>query len=261
MKYLFQNNQLEGLTLFSNKTNWKGILHAIREQISPSQFFFFFDSERGYNLKIFYRHFDAAKLKSIEDFLNNLPKTQAIIANDPLFENAPENTLHRLQLITKSFDISYKNELSDEVFVAFLCQTSNIIIEALDYNDFFIHEKNRLNFAIQLVFMALVRADKSAIAQNLNSVYDFSTNMTDNQTPLIDFFKEVQQIETEEKIETWVLDWLNISAVFLQKNKFRTLVESICLMLEIAGFSSQLLLISQYVLNKSNESEPIGVEI
>jgi hypothetical protein len=259
MKYLFQNNQLEGLALFSNKTNWKSVLHALKEQISPCQFFVFFDSERGYNLKIFCKHFDAAKLKSIEDFLNNLPKTQAIIANDPLFENAPENTLHRLQLIPKSFDISYENELSDEGFIAFLCQTSDIIIEALDYNDFFIHEKNRLNFAIQLVFMALVRADKYAIAQNLNSVYDFSTNMTDNQSPLINFFKEVQQIETEGEIETWVLDWLNISAVFLQKNKFQTLVESICLMLEIAGFSSQLLLISQYVLNKN--SEPVGVEI
>lgn len=178
-----------------------------------------------------------------------------------MFENAPENTLHRVQLIPKSFDISYENELSDEVFIDFLCQTSNIITEALAYNDFFIHEKNRLNFAIQLVFLALVRADKYAIAQNLNSIYDFGTNMTDNQLPLINFFKEVQQIETEEKIETWVLDWLNISEVFLQKNKFQTLVESICLMLETAGFSSQLLLISQYFLNKSNESEPVGVEI
>ncbi len=261
MKHLFQNNQLEGLTLFCNKTNWKDILHAVREQISPSQFFFFFDSERGYNIKIFFNYLNAVQLKSIEDFLSDLPKTQAIIANDPLFENAPENTLHRIQLIPKSFEISYEDELTDEFFVAFLCQTSNIIIEGLDYNDFFIHEKNRLNFAIQLVFMALVRADKYAITQNLNSVYDFSMNMTDNQSPLIVFFKEVQQIETEEKIETWVMDWINISAVFLQKSKFQTLVESICLMLEIAGFSSQLLLISQYVLNKSNESEPIGVEI
>lgn len=254
MKHLFQNNQLEGLTLFSNKINWKNLLHALKEQISPCQFFFFFDSERGDNLKIFYKNLDAAKLKSIEDFLNNLPKTQATIATDPLFENAPENTLHRVHLIQSSFDISYENELLDETFVAFLNQTSNIIIDALDYNDFFIHEKNRLNFAIQLVFMALVRADKNAIAQNLNSVYDSSTNITDNQSPLIVFFKEVQQIETEEKIETWVQDWLTISAGFLQKNKFQTLVESICVMLEISSFSLQLLLISQYVLNKSTES-------
>jgi hypothetical protein len=251
MKHLFQNNQLEGLALFSNKTNWKNLLHALKEQISPCQFFFFFDSERGHNLKIFCKHFDAAKLKSIEDFLNNLPKTPSTLASDPLFENTPENTLHRIKLIQKSFDISYENELSDDDFVAFLCQTSNIIIEALHYNDFFIHEKNRLNFAIQLVFMALARANKRAIAQNLNSLYDFSTNMTDNQSPLIDFFKEVQQIETDAKTEKWVLDWLSISADFLQKNKFQTLVESICVMLEISSFSPQLLLISQYVLNKT----------
>lgn len=253
MKHLFQNNQLEGLTLFSNKIHWKNILFAIREQISPCQFFFFFDSERGDNLKIFCKNFDAAKLKSIEDFLNNLPKTQTTIANDPLFENAPENSLHRVQLIQSSFDISYENELSDEDFMVFLCKASNIIIDALDYNDFFIHEKNRLNFAIQLVFMALVRADKVTITHKLNSLYDFDINI-DNQSPLINFFKEVQQIETEEKIEIWVQNWLNISAVFLEKNKFQTLVESICVMLEITGFSSQLLLISQSILNKSTKS-------
>lgn len=75
MKHLFQNNQLEGLTLFTDKGNWKSTLHAFKEQISPYQFFFFFDSERGYNLKIFFKHLEAAKLKSIEDFLNNLQKT------------------------------------------------------------------------------------------------------------------------------------------------------------------------------------------
>lgn len=254
MKSLFQNNQFEGFAIFSHKNNWKNILTVLREVMLPHKVFFFFDSERGNHLKVFSKHFEASQINAIEHFLATLPQTHEILTEDPLFKNTPENTVHRLQLIPKSIDIFYYNDLSDIDFTDFLCHTSSVVIDALHYNDFFIQEKNRLNFAIQLVFMALVRADKNLIIQNLKNLYTNAGNIGHN-TPLLGFFKDVQQIETEDNIENWVLDWLNISEDFLQKNTFQVMVESICQLLEIRSFSHQLFLITIFVLNETNATE------
>lgn len=251
MKSLFLNNQLEGLMIFVNKENWKNTLFAIRKLANAEAFFFFFDSERGSHLKLFSTHFEEAEINQIKVFLDTLPPTQTTIqSEDILFKNVPENTIQRIQLIPKTLDIVYDNAITDKKMAFFLCQLSNVIIDALEYNDFFIQEKNRINFAIQLIFMALVRTDKTRITQNLNALFGNNYESMEENLPLSNFYQEVQQIENEEEIEEWVLNWLTISEDFLQENPFQTLVESICMMLEIRTFSTQLLMIVRVVLKR-----------
>ncbi|MDZ7900478.1 MAG: hypothetical protein U5N85_20940 [Arcicella sp.] len=182
-------------------------------------------------------------------FLSTLSLTQTEPqTEDVLFKNVPENTVHRIQRIPRGYDIFYEEPISDEKMKLFLCQLSNVMIDALEYNDFFIREKNRMNFAIQLIFMALVRVDKTKITQNLDDLLGNNHEPVEENLPLSNFYREVQQIENEEEIETWVLDWLAISEGFLQENSFQTLVESICIMLEISSFSTQLLMMVGAVL-------------
>jgi hypothetical protein len=247
MKSLFQNNQLEGLMIFVYKENWKNTLLNLRKLANAEAFFFFFDSERGSHLKVFSNQFDETQINQIKVFLAKLPQTKPQ-TEDILFKNVPENTVQRIQLIPRAFDIFYEEDVSDKKMAIFLCQLSNVIIDALEYNDFFIQEKNRMNFAIQLIFMALVRVDKTKITQNLNVLFGDNYESVEENLPLSNFYQEVQQIEHEEEIEAWVLNWLAISEDFLQENSIQTLVESICVMLEISTFSTQLLLIVRLVL-------------
>jgi hypothetical protein len=247
MKSLFQNNQLEGLMIFVYKENWKNTLLNLRKLANAEAFFFFFDSERGSHLKVFSNQFDETQINQIKVFLDTLPQTKPQ-TEDILFKNVPENTVQRIQLIPRAFDIFYEEDVSDKKMAIFLCQLSNVIIDALEYNDFFIQEKNRMNFAIQLIFMALVRVDKTKITQNLNVLFGDNYESVEENLPLSNFYQEVQQIEHEEEIEAWVLNWLAISEDFLQENSIQTLVESICVMLEISTFSTQLLLIVRLVL-------------
>jgi hypothetical protein len=254
MKSLFQNNQLEGLMIFVHKENWKNTLLNLRKMANGEAFFFFFDADRGAHLKVFSQKFDETQISQIKAFLNTLLSTQTKPqTEDILFKNVPENTVQRIQLIPRAFDIFYEKGVSDKKMAIFLCQLSNVIIDALEYNDFFIQEKNRMNFAIQLIFMALVRADKTRITQNLNVLFGDNYESTEENLPLSNFYQEVQQIENEEEIEVWVLNWLAISEDFLQENSIQTLVESICIMLEISTFATQLLLIVRLVLVPSRK--------
>ena len=207
------------------------------------------------HLKVFSHQFDETQINQIEVFLNTLPPTQTKPqTEDVLFKNVPENTIQPIQLIPRAFDIVYEEGVSDEKMVIFLGQLSNVVIDALEYNDFFIQEKNRMNFAIQLIFMALVRTDKTKIIQNLTILFGNNQESVEENLPFSNFYQEVQQIENEEEIEKWVLNWLAISEDFLQENSFQTLVESICIMLEISTFSTQLLLIVRLVLVPSRKS-------
>jgi hypothetical protein len=251
MKSLFQNNPLEGLMIFVKKENWKNTLLVIQNLRIDKPFFFFFDSERGSHLKLFANQFDETSINQIQAFLATLSQTEVEPqTEDILFKNVPENTIQRIQLISRVSDIFYEEGISDKKMETFLCQLSNVVIDALGYNDFFIQEKNRMNFAIQLIFMALVRTDKRQVAQSLNVLLGNNDESVEENLPLSNFYQEVQQIENEEEIEAWVLNWLAISEDFLQENSFQTLVESICMMLEIRTFSTQLLLIVQLVLKE-----------
>lgn len=248
MKTLFTNNQFEGIMVFSHKDNWTTILTFLDKLLGRNQFFFFFDSERGYHLKIFSKNFQSNQLEEIYLFLKTLPISATTSGEDPFFSNIPENSLHYIQYIPQSIDINYHDNLTNDVLDTFLNKLSSVVIDALRYNNFFIEEKHRINFAIQLIFMALVRADKEKIKQELAEVLENLPNKIEHNSPLVEFFKDVQEIESEEKIEAWVINWLNTTADFLSTTTLQTLVESICTTLEIRGFVAQLLYTTQTVL-------------
>lgn len=250
MKNLFTNSQLTGFYIFSNKSNWKTILTYLENVLGRNQFFFFFDSERGHHLKIFRETFDAQQIDLIKHFLEILPKSNPTLIEDPLFKNVPQNTLLLLQYIPQSSNISYPELLSSEYCINFCQQLSTIIIDALHYNDFFIEEKNRINFAIQLIFMALVKANKEKIKLELEKTLVYNPHSLSSDSPLVSFYQNVQGIESEEEIEHWVVEWLIIAAEFLNQTSLQTLVDIVCLLLEIRGFSTQLLLTAQAVLKK-----------
>ncbi len=250
MKNLFTNSQLTGFYIFSNKSNWKTILTYLENVLGRNQFFFFFDSERGHHLKIFRETFNAQQIDLIKQFLATLPQSDTTLIEDPLFKNVPQNTLLLLQHIPQSSNISYPELLPSEHYINFCQQLSAIIIDALHYNDFFIEEKNRINFAIQLIFMALVKANKDKIKLELEKTLGQSTQSLSSDSPLVNFYQNVQGIESEEKIEQWVVEWLVIAAEFLNQTSLQTLVDIVCVLLEIRGFSTQLLLTAQAVLKK-----------
>lgn len=248
MKNLFTNNQLEGFMVFSHKRNWKTIVSFLEETLGQNQFLFFFDSERGYHLKVFSTNIQKNQLNTISSYLEALPVSETPVNEDPLFKNVPENTLHNIKFIPQTINITYPDNLTNGEYVIFLEHLSSVVIDALRYNDFFIEEKNRINFAIQLIFMALVKANKEQIKQELAETLENTLNNIDNNSPLVNFYKGVQQIESEERIENWVINWLNIASGFLNNAPFHTLVETICTMLEIRGFAPQLLYTTKAVL-------------
>ncbi|GAB2613426.1 hypothetical protein GCM10027035_07400 [Emticicia sediminis] len=250
MKNLFINSHLKGFYIFSNKSNWKTILNQLENVLGRNQFFFFFDSERGYHLKIFRATFDAQQIDLIKQFLTTLPQLDTTLIEDPLFKNVPQNTLLSLQYIPQSVNIAYPELLPSKQYINFCQQLSAIIIDALNYNDFFIEEKNRINFAIQLIFMALVKANKDKIKLELEKVLGSEAQQLDSDSPLVHFYKNVQKIESEEEIQHWVVEWLAIAAEFLNQTSLQTLVDIVCVLLEIRGFSTQLLLTAQSVLKK-----------
>lgn len=249
MKNLFINSQLNGFYIFSNKNNWKTILTYLEDVLGRNQFFFFFDSERGHHLKIFRATFDAQQIDLIKQFLTTLPQSDTTLIEDPLFKNVPQNTLLLLQYIPQSSNISYPELLPSEHYINFCQQLSAIIIDALKYNDFFIEEKKRINFAIQLVFMALVKANKDKIKLELEKTLGSEAQQLDRDSPLVHFYQNVQKIESEEEIQHWVVEWLAIASEFLNQTSLQTLVDIVCVLLEISSFSSQLLLTSQAVLD------------
>jgi hypothetical protein len=249
MKSLFEHHPTEGIMVFTEKENWKNTLLLIRNILGNETFFFFFDADRGSHLKVFSTHFEEKSIQQIQAFLQIIPATRnPQLPEDILFKNAPENSIQRILMIPKASDILYKERISEVDFKHFLGQLCHIVIDALAYNDFFIPEKNRINFAIQLLFMALVRTDKNLINRNLSAF--FGNNEIENNSPLSDFYREVQQIESEEEIEEWVLSWLGISEQFLKENSFQILVESVCTVLEIKSFSTQLMMMVYVVLQE-----------
>lgn len=250
MKNLFTNTHLVGFMVFSHKKNWKTILSFLEETLDSNQFFFFFDSERGYHLKVFGTNIQKKQLDSISSFLVALPVSEVPLSEDPLFKNVPENTLHPIKFIPQTTNITYPDNLAKDDYLIFLNNLSSVVIHALRYNDFFIEEKNRINFAIQLIFMALVKANKDKIRLELEKTLGSEAQQLDSDSPLVHFYKNVQKIESEEEIQHWVVEWLAIAAEFLNQTSLQTLVDIVCVLLEIRGFSTQLLLTAQAVLKK-----------
>ncbi|MFY7912750.1 MAG: hypothetical protein ACOVO2_24495 [Emticicia sp.] len=249
MKNLFKDTNIEGFMVFSHKKNWKTLLSFIAKTLEHNHFFFFFDSERGYHLKIFVSEIQKNQLNTITSYLKSLPLSDASLYEDPLFVNVPENSLHTLKYIPYTHNLTFPENITSQEYFIHLKNLSAVVIGALQYNDFFVEEKNRINFAIQLVFLALVKADKTLLMQELAKA---SVNFTDNissNSPLFNFYKEIQLIETEENIEEWVINWLINGAEFLNKTNLHTLIGSICMLLEIRGFTDQLYYTTKAVLN------------
>lgn len=249
MKTLFTGNRLEGINIFIDKLNWKITLNFLNQLIGETNFFFFFGSERGSHLKIFTPQISDYQIAEIEKFLIELPKYSQLTSQDPLFKNAEQNTVHRFSNIDSRTDFVSKKVN----FYEFICQTSETIISALNYNDFFLEEKSRINMALQLAFLALVKTDKKRIFDEL--YLDFCNSKEQIPVQLINFFNEIQAIESEEETQKWVLDWISNSSAFLTDNKFNLLLETITQILEIREFTETIAKTTYLVLNS------VGIEI
>lgn len=249
MKTLFTSIEFEGIVIFTDKSNWKLVLNFLKDNFGSSHFFFYFGSERGSHLKVFAEKISEVQFNEIQTFLKTIPSFAETSPQDPLFSNAPQNCVFRFSNIQSQADFLINNT----EFYPFIYQLSTTIIAALNYNDFFIEEKNRINLATQLTFISLIDADKNLIMSELNQ--QFKNQSIKVQPQLVSFYKELQTIKQEEDTQEWVLNWIDYTADFLKSNSFALLVESITQILEIRDYSEVLARISYGVLNS------VGVKI
>jgi hypothetical protein len=253
MRNLFTSLKLEGIIIFVSKKHWKVTLLKVREIFSSKPFFFYFDSERGYQIKLFSENISDFEISTLKNFIGTLPKEIQLAELDPLFKNANPGAVQRINAVSKTESLVIPKHFSSSEFMIFLSSVSNVFTDAIVYNDFFIDETNRINFSIQLFFIALSKASKTEILEDLkrNFTHD-SKNATFQKVDsvLYDFFLEVQTIELEPEIELWVDNWLKISEDFLKRNSSILLCNYICQILEIESFANSLLLTSMVILEK-----------
>jgi hypothetical protein len=250
---VFTKSDLEGLKVFVEKPNWKATLNFIQKNVFYNNFFFFFDLERGANLNIFTEKITQDDISKIEKYLISLPDSGLKQAEDSIFSNFKNKSVIKIHAISQNSDIEIPKDMETAIY--FEKQLSNILIGALNYNDFFVEEKNRINIALQLVFLAMVKIDKEKLfvflPKSLNP--KISKNIDPN---LVAFYEEIQDIESEENIEQWVLDWLELTKTIETLAEMDFIIQSICQVLEIRTFATNvfetLIGILLIVKNKSN---------
>ncbi|MBP6620612.1 MAG: hypothetical protein KA188_10205 [Leadbetterella sp.] len=249
---LFEQNNLEGLRINADKKNWKAILNFVQNDIFPSSFFFFFCSERGPCLIIFTSKISRNDLCNIEHFLEKLPIGVSDCPEDLIFKNFEPNSVERIYKLTQNSNIEVPTSIIDGF--TFEIRLSRILIEALNYNDFFIEEKNRINITIQLAFLALVRVDKNKLLSTIILNEENSQSLNIDQG-LLDFFNEVQEIEKDETVEEWVKNWIVLNSNLQNLSEIYFVIESICQVLEIRSFApkvkSTIISILKYIGEKS----------
>jgi hypothetical protein len=249
---LFEQNNLEGLRINADKKNWKTILNFIQNDIFPNSFFFFFCSERGQSLKIFSSKINKNDIHKIECFLEKLSIGVSDCPEDLIFKNFEPNSVQQIYKETQNSNIEVPTSIIDGI--TFEIRLSRILIEALNYNDFFVEEKNRINITIQLTFLALVRVDKNKLLSTIILNEENSQSLNIDQG-LLDFFNEVQEIEKDETVEEWVKNWIVLNSNLQNLSEIYFVIESICQVLEIRSFApkvkSTIISILKYIGEKS----------
>lgn len=235
---VFTKNNLEGLKIFVEKPNWKATLNFIQNNVYSHDFFFFFDSERGANLTVFKENITKEDITKIKNYTLTFPATDKKQPEDALFKNFENNSVMKTGWVSENADIEIPDGINNAIH--FEKNLSKILIGALNYNDFFIEEKNRINIALQLTFLATVKMNKIKLYDSLPNLLDLS--QLDNIDPnLIDFYKEIQEIESEQEVEIWVLDWLELTKNYSTLIEIDFIVQSICQALEIRTFATNIL--------------------
>ncbi len=231
---IFTVGNLEGLRVYAEKPNWKSTLNFIQKEVLPDNFFFFFDSERGQNICIFSEKISQKATKQIEDYLESLPKHHVLQARDPLFENFAVNSVVKIDKIPTYADIKLIKSIDESI--GFQKSLSAVIIGALNYNDFFLEEKHRINIALQMAFLAMVRVDKQKILHSLEKTA--ATNeLKETDQNILAFFEEIQEIEREENIENWVKSLIALTQKMDSISELNFIHESLCQQLEIRTFA------------------------
>ncbi|MCP9761370.1 hypothetical protein [Lacihabitans soyangensis] len=234
---IFTKGNLQGLKVYIEKSNWKMTLNFIQEHIFGDNFFFFFDTDRGHNLSIFSEEISEKDIKKLADFIEILPYPNGKQSQDPIFENFPSGSLVKIDKISNHSDIQLINPVKEAI--SFQKNLSAVLIGALNYNDFFIEEKNRINIALQLAFLAMVRANFSKIISSA-IITNPSAIQKEVDPDLMVFFEELQDIENEENIEPWVINWIELTKETETLEEINYIQESVCQALEIRTFAPKI---------------------
>lgn len=251
METFFETKQLSCLHIYTDKSNWKYLLQELYSGIIANPFFFFLDAERGYHIKVFASEFSKTEILGIEKLVSNLTIGEPSKHLDPLFLDVPPNSVLAVNKINEFIDFTIESNVHAEHLHTLLISLSSAIFEALLKNNFFLEESKRINFAIQLAFLSLVRADLELVIDSLSS--GFKTNL--DTIPAVDkvlvsFFNDVLKIE-EEPMENWVKGWIEASESYLKHSPYHSITEIICQTLEVRSFTNQLLYTTLGVLKEA----------
>jgi hypothetical protein len=232
---LFANYRLMCTKVFIEKNNWKPTLNHLKNNLLKDKFFFFFDSERGQNLTIFTEEFHEDVITNLQNYINSLPRHYLKQSEDFLFANFKDKSIISSDKVCITKDIQIPADVKDGLLLQ--KQIANVLIGALNYNDFFIEEKNRINLTLQLVFLSMIKADHVQIRAAISK----STDQQIVDEGLKSFYEEIQEIEKDGHLEKWVKDWLDVSASIQSVSRLEFIVESLCQALEIRAFSANIL--------------------
>ena len=236
---LLKDIDWQGVMIYTAKEHWLDILTNLRKKAEGNPFFFFFDNERGSHLKVFFKNKRLPFLDSLSESFASYEKIDNSKYQDPIFPNFEINTLHRFQYVSENSDIQLPEHAGVSTTVEVVSKISNIIIGALGYSSFFLEEKNRLNFALQLAFLSPVRKSAEEKRELLKNCSEPEILNIDNE--LLDFYLEIQTIESEdEPIENWVKSWIGLCEVHLNIKCFDFIFDLICQILEIRDFSEKV---------------------
>ena len=256
MKTLIKNNSLRGFSIFSDPEKWQNLLSDLP---ILNECFFFFNEERGNHLNLFFRNLSPEMYIKTEEYLVNFLKKSSSdyqnIANDLLFKNFEVNIILPIHYLETTQDLVYDSKTKDETILNFLFEFSSILIASLSYNNYFVKEKNRLNFALQLVLMSLIKADGETrikeIEKEIKNDEVFKIIFTNSKTALLNIFEELKKIEEEVGIEDWVKDWLKLANNFLGNTTILLMIEIICQVLNIKTQKKQLIYLIKETLKSS----------
>ena len=227
--------------IYTDKSNWKLVLKDLYAGAIAQPFFFFLDAERGYHIKVFAADITEKEIDSISQQVKALPLIAKTAQLDPIFLDVPSNAVIPVYKINEFIDFMVESDAHADQLEKLLVAYSKAIFTALLKKDYFLEESKRINFAIQVAFLSLVRAELSEIKQSLINGFKIDPNSIPAvDTVLINFFKDVQKIE-DEPLDEWVKMCIEASEAYLSTAPYHSIVEGICQILEVRSFTNQLL--------------------
>ena len=237
MKSYFDTYSWQCLAVFSSPKNGAKILISVKEFCESGEFFFTFSKDKGSHFKLFFSTSSRKTKYEIYVFLQKMLENYDFeyqkASNDLLFSDFQNNTVIPIQYIESSKDFIFETNENGDILHLFLTKLGDILLDALVYNDYFVEEKNRLNFALQLIFMAVSKQDAQVMQRALDSESEEQQINENVLASLVGFYQEMQMIEQEENVENWVIQWLEISNKMVENMSIIMLIEVICKVLDL----------------------------